>query len=77
MTVEERSWHNPHAVYRRGQRWSVGAAPGRLLAIDCASQVWWPRAVGFDSADDVRALAAALIELADLIEQPDPTEETP
>lgn len=64
---------NPHAVYRRGRAWSLGAAPGRMLGIGWARSLI-PNLLHLRSAADARALAAALIELADLIEQPEPGE---
>ncbi len=65
---------NPHLVTRRGRDWTLWAAPGRMIAIGQGGD-WWPQGVNVADAANARALAAALVELADLTEQPEPDDD--
>ncbi len=62
-------WH-PHLVRYRGARWSVDAAPGRNVGIGPGGD-WFPHLVNVDPAG-ARALAVALLQAADVAEQPEP-----
>jgi hypothetical protein len=66
---------NPHLVQRRGEHWTLWAAPGRLIEIGHGRHNWWPQDVRLKYPDDARALAVALLEAADIAEQEDPAEE--
>jgi hypothetical protein len=62
---------NPHAQFRRGEAWHLIYAPGRVISIRRAPG-YRADGVGVWTSRDARALAAALLEAADVAELPDP-----
>lgn len=62
---------NPHAQYRRGDSWRLDFAPGRIIGVRPASGFDGAYGVGMWSGRDARALAAALLEAADVADLPE------
>jgi hypothetical protein len=65
---------NPHMQTWSGTAWRLEAAPGRVIQVRRQPNYYSDGVAVWTSAD-ARKLAAALLQAADLAEQPDPMEE--
>ncbi len=68
---------NPHAKYVRGEAWELEYAPGRIIQMRRGPRYFGGSGIGVWTPRDARDLAAALLEAANVAEQPDPTDQNP